>query len=305
MTKPRTNCVFSFARTQCRKLILPKLECAVLVFCIATAIALPAQTFTSLLNFDKADGAYPHAGLVQGTDGNLYGTTVSGGTGVYCNPGPGCGSIFKITAGGSLSTLYNFCSHSNCIDGYSSYAPLVQATDGNFYGTTYFGGANNYGTVFKITPGGKLTTLHTFDSSEGGFPLGALVQATNGNFYGTTSSGLDLGTVFEITPEGALTTLHTFDGKDGFTPLAGLVQATDGNFYGTTNGGGEKGGHGTVFKITPEGTLTTLHSFDGDDGEALTEGWLKPPTETSMEPRLLQARTMGMARSSKSLPRVR
>jgi uncharacterized repeat protein (TIGR03803 family) len=264
MTKPRTDCVFSFARTQCRKLILPKLVCAALVFCIATAIASPAQTFTSLLNFDKADGANPNAGLVQGTDGNLYGTTVSGGTGVYCNPGPGCGTIFKITAGGSLTTLYNFCSHSNCIDGNGPYAPLVQATDGNFYGMTYFGGANDYGTVFKITPGGTLTTLHSFDS-EGGFPLAALVQATNGNFYGTTSDYP--GTVFEITPEGTLTTLYTFGGHHGYLPLAGLVQATDGNFYGTTSAGGAVNG-GTVFKITPEGTLTTLHSFDGDDGEA-------------------------------------
>jgi uncharacterized repeat protein (TIGR03803 family) len=271
MTKPRTDCVFSFARTQCRKLILPKLVCAAFVFCIATAIASPAQTFTSLLNLDKADGAFPLAGLVQGTDGNLYGTTASGGTGVYCiyNPGPGCGTIFKITAAGSLTTLYNFCSHSNCIDGLNPYAPLVQAPDGNFYGTTDSGGAKGSGTVFKMTPEGTLTTLYSFCSQpncvDGFSPGTALVQATDGNFYGTTSGYP--GTVFEITPEGTLTTLYTFGGHHGYLPLAGLVQATDGNFYGTTSAGGAVN-YGTVFKITPEGALTTLHSFDGDDGEA-------------------------------------
>ena len=163
-------------------------------------------------------------------------------------------------------------------DGSSPYAGLVQATGGNLYGTTETGGANNYyGTVFKITPSGTLTTLYSFCSqsgcADGANPYAGVVQDTNGNFYGTTGGGgvtSGGGTVFKITPSGTLTTLYSFcsesDCTDGADP-AGLVQATDGNFYGTTSGGGVNGtdcgsgGCGTVFKITPSGTLTTLYSF--------------------------------------------
>jgi uncharacterized repeat protein (TIGR03803 family) len=134
----------------------------------------------------------------------------------------------------------------------------VQATNGDLYGTTSSGGANDDGTVFKITPTGTLTRLHSFDGTDGETPVAGLVQATNGDLYGTTSSGgaNDDGTVFKITPTGTLTTLHSFDGTDGETPEAGMVQATNGDLYGTTSGG-----VGTVFKITPSGTFTTLYSF--------------------------------------------
>jgi uncharacterized repeat protein (TIGR03803 family) len=156
----------------------------------------------------------------------------------------------------------------------------VQATDGNFYGTTYYGGAGGNcdggcGTVFKITAGGMLTTLHRFDDTDGGYPSAALVQATDGNFYGTTNTGGAIvgggaGTVFKITAGGTLTSLHSFDVSDGYWPIAGLVQATDGNFYGTTYYGGAglncNADCGTVFKITAGGTLTTLHSFHSSDG---------------------------------------
>jgi uncharacterized repeat protein (TIGR03803 family) len=264
-----------------------KRACAVLTLCAATAIALPAQTVTTLFSFDYTDGSVPTGALVQATDGNLYGTTYGGGA-------KGGGTVFKITPGGAETTLYSFCSKSGCTDGSSpSYAGLVQATNGNFYGTTTTGGANctltgGCGTVFKITPSGKLTTLHSFAGypTDGAFPYGGLVQASNGDFYGTTQNGgasaacsvpgaTGCGTVFTITPSGKLTTLHSFGGSptDGAFPLAALVQATNGDFYGTTFNGGASSsadcsligtsGCGTVFKMTASGELTTLHSFAG------------------------------------------
>ena len=226
---------------------------AVFVLCATTAIALPAQTLTTLHSFDLTDGSQLQVGLVQATNGALYGTTLVNANGVS--------TVFRITASGALTTVHNF----DNTDGFLPYGALVQATNGNFYGTTEVGGASN-GTVFKMTPGGTLTTLHTFAGGDGEYPYGALVQATNGNLYGTTSAGgTNYGTVFKITPSGTLTTLHIFDGTDGSGPLGGVIQATDGNFYGTTSGGGANS-LGTVFKMTPGGTLRTLHSFDGTDG---------------------------------------
>jgi uncharacterized repeat protein (TIGR03803 family) len=192
---------------------------------------------------------------------------------------------------GTLTTLYSFCSQTNCTDGYYPYAGLIQASDGNFYGTTGYGGANDSGTVFKITPQYPytLTTLHSFDgsdgneptaglvqASDGNEPTAGLVQASDGNFYGTTAGGgasgncpSGCGTVFKITPQYpyTLTTLHSFDGGDGNEPTGGVVHASGGNFYGTTAGGGASG-YGTVFKVTPSGTLTTQYSFTGSDGRA-------------------------------------
>ncbi len=234
-------------------------------FVIATSITSPAQTFTKLADFDGTNGAYPTASLIQATDGNFYGTTYNGGSSDNC-PG-GCGTVFEITSDGTLTTLYSFCPQYGCADGSYSYAGLVQASDGNFYGTTERGGVNQVGTVYKITPEGVLTTLHSFDYADGDYPDAGLVQATDGNFYGTTvgGGGYGDGTVFKITPEGTLITLHSFDSTDGYFPYAGLVQGTDGNFYGTAFGGGANA-YGTVFKITPGGTLTTLHDFNGEDG---------------------------------------
>ena len=237
--------------------------CAVLLLCAATTVALPAQTFTTLVNFDGTDGAAPYyMSLVQGTDGNLYGTTPDGGA-------HGVGAVFKMTPSGTLTTLYSFCPQTGCSDGETPYAGLVLGADGNFYGTTYEGGAGIYGTVFKITSAGALTTLHSFDDTDGAYPYGgALIQATNGSFYGTTYVGgaHGDGTVFRITSGGTLTTLHSFDYTDGEAPVGGVIQGTDGNLYGTTIEGGANG-DGTVFKITLGGTLTTLHSFDGTDGK--------------------------------------
>ncbi|HUI43975.1 MAG TPA: choice-of-anchor tandem repeat GloVer-containing protein, partial [Terriglobia bacterium] len=244
---------------------------ALFLMCAATAITLAAQTLTTLHSFHRSDGGYPQESLVQANDGNLYGTSWYGGANYD-------GTVFKITPSGTLTTVYSFCSQSGCTDGEEPEAALVQATDGNLYGTTAEGGANGGGTVFKITPSGALTTLYSFCSHSGctehGFSPGGLVQATDGNFYGTTyfgGAGIGgAGTVFKITPSGALTTLYSFctlsNCPDGDLPYAAMVQANDGNLYGTTGDGGANGDAGTVFKITPSGALTTLYSFCSQSG---------------------------------------
>jgi uncharacterized repeat protein (TIGR03803 family) len=246
------------------------------MFCVLSGflslvLSLSAQTFTVLDSFDFTNGDTAYGGLVQATDGNLYGTTASGGAN-------GGGTVFKITPNGALTTLYSFCAQSNCTDGYYPYVGLVQGSNGNFYGTTLYGGANlvngaGVGTVFEITPSGTYTTLYSFcaqtNCTDGYSPYSALVQGADGNFYGTTTlGGANLeGTIFKITTSGTLTTLHSFDGTDGDLSKAGLILAANGSFYGTTNGGGANR-LGTIFKITPGGTLTTLHSFSGTDGSS-------------------------------------
>ncbi len=134
-----------------------------------------------------ADGADPYGGLVQGTDGNFYGTTQTGGRDVSCNGNTGCGTIFRITPGGVLTTLYTFCPTSPCVDGAAPYAGLVQGSDGNFYGTTEAGGLGlGEGTVFKIAPNGALcfTSFVRKTTFDGSAPYAALVQETDGNFAG-------------------------------------------------------------------------------------------------------------------------
>jgi uncharacterized repeat protein (TIGR03803 family) len=307
--------------------------CVVFVLCAATTIASPATSFTSLYSFcsqaNCPDGTGPNGWLVQGLDGNFYGTTVAGGANGYgtvfkissggtlttlhsftdtdgnapsalilatdgnfygttsegggtsCPRGSNlCGTIFKITPSGTLSTLYVFCSQSNCTDGFRPTAALVQGRDGNLYGSTFQGGSANQcesfgcGTIFKITLSGNLTTLYTFcpqgnchdGGPDGAFPNAALVQGADGSFYGTTLEGgylggqctFGCGTAFKVTPSGALTTLYTFqDGADGLDP-GQIMQALDGNFYGTTVS--------TLFKMSPSGALTTIHTFSFSDG---------------------------------------
>src|SRR5580658_4423114 len=189
-----------------------------------------------------ADGRSPYT-PVQGNDGNFYGTTGAGGISGYCRDRDGCGTVYKLTPSGTLTILYNFCSQADCADGGPPDAMLVQGTDGNFYGATYSGGSNGAGTVFKITTGGALTTLHRFDETDGEHPDGGVSQGTDGNFYGTTAEGGGDGdgTIFTITPSGTLTTLHSFDGTGGGGPEGALVQGTDGLLYGTTEGGGASG----------------------------------------------------------------
>jgi uncharacterized repeat protein (TIGR03803 family) len=135
----------------------------------------PSGALATLYSFPGPEGN-PTAPLVEGTDGNFYGTATE--------------SIFKITAAGAITTLYTFCALPGCADGANLDAGLIQATDGNFYGTTSAGGAyGNYGTIFKITLAGQLTTLHSFSSTDGAIPGGGLIQATDGNFYGTAGGG--------------------------------------------------------------------------------------------------------------------
>lgn len=241
----------------------------VCVFCVATAmLSLAQDTLTTLANFDGANGSEPYAVLTQGADGNFYGTTYFGGV----NNG---GTVFKVTPSGKLTTLYNFCSQTNCADGAEPLGSLVQAANGDFYGTTESGGAHGGGTVFRITSTGNLATLYSFcafaNCADGQLPFAGLVQGTNGSFYGTTASGgtKNAGTVFEVTPAGNLRTLYNFcslfDCVDGYDPRSVLVQATHGNFYGETVEG-EGLAFGTIFEITPAGKLTTLLTFDGTDG---------------------------------------
>ena len=259
--------------------------CMVFACCAAAAITSPAQTFTTLVSFTGTNGFEPWSSLTQASDGNFYGTTFYGGDLSKCDSS-GCGTIFKMTPSGTLTTIYSFSGSDGLNPG-----PLVQGSDGNFYGmtpcsigsfhgTAFSRGAvltcDGPGSVFKVSPSGMLVTLHIFNGADGWAPLGGLVQASDGNFYGTTAAGgaYNQGTVFKITPTGVLTTLHSFSGPDGGGPEGGLVQASDGNFYGTTYLGGDlskcnSGGCGTIFKITPSGTLTTLHSFTGPDGARL------------------------------------
>src|SRR5579871_166980 len=258
----------------------------------------PAGMMTTVYNFCAQsgcpDGSYPRSGLVLGSDGNFYGTTAGGGVGqdshclAYGNTG--CGTVFRVTPEGVLTTLYSFCQRALCADGVFPNGSLVQASDGNFYGTTWGARYGGTGTFFRITPtGGVLTTLYTFCAQahclDGGGPSG-VIQAWDGNFYGTTTAGGTSigGTIFEITPLGRLTTLYNFvcitnitDCPAGSYP-SGLVQGMDGNFYGTTEMAGSAYS-GTVFKVTSRGGLTTLYNFctqsnysDGNDPRYLIRG---------------------------------
>jgi len=225
----------------------------------------PSGAYTNLYSFGSSftDGNGPVAGLVQGSDGNFYGTTQYGGL-------TGVGTVFRISPIGAYTNLYSF---GYSPDGFNPYAELVQGSDSNFYGTTYFGGLRGVGTVFRITPSGVYTNLYSFGGSpaDGNFPAAGLVQGDDGRFYGTTQDGgtYGYGTVFRISPSGAYTNLYSFGGSptDGNDLVAWLVQGSDDNFYGTTFGGGMYSS-GTVFRISPTGAYTNLYSF----GSSLTDG---------------------------------
>jgi uncharacterized repeat protein (TIGR03803 family) len=221
----------------------------------------PSGSVTTLHSFVRGvEGSHPVGGLLQGSDGNLYGTA-SEGSGGY-------GTVFRMTLGGAFTALHSFVGG----DGKFPQAALIEATDGNFYGTTSLGGASNLGTIFKMDAAGNVTTIYSFAGIDGAEPFAPLLQAADGSFYGTTSAGgVDgRGTIFRMDSLGNLTTLHSFFVAEGFGPYAGLVQASDGSFYSTnTVGGGGIGcsqGCGTVFRFDSSGVLTTVHAFD------LTEG---------------------------------
>ncbi len=229
-----------------------------LVLALCAAVwPLHGQTVTTLTTFTGANGAYPYDALVQGTDGNFYGTTDGGKFRGQFYPG----TVFRITPEGTLTTLKTL-GHAY------PYGGLVQASDGDFYGTTAQGGVDAAGTIFRMTPGGKFTTLYQCCANSstctgGDKPLASLVQA-NGDLYGT----FVYDAIFKISLAGELTTLYSFPNLPEEEPWAGVIQATDGNFYGTTLYGGTpcplygmNGGCGTIYRMTPDGALTTLYNF--------------------------------------------
>lgn len=206
---------------------------------------------------DAGDGSRPTS-VTLGTDGNLYGTTEIGGLNYV-------GTIFKVAPAGEETVLHSF---SYGEDGALPIAPLVQGSDGNFYGTEAFGGIGR-GTLFAITPAGVKTVLHVFagGTADGANPYTPVVLGTDGNIYGTTSGGGNAtcgdgcGTVYKFTPSGAQTVIYSFMGTPSSPPgPANLIRDRDGNLFGTTEGDGEFGG-GTVFRITPTGVSSVLHSF--------------------------------------------
>ena len=235
-----------------------------LVLVIAAVVAR-AQTYSVVYNFGSNSGdpnqPFYSGTIAQGQDGDLYSAANGGANGL--------GTVFKVSSAGTLSTLYSF---TGGYDGGFPYGGLTLASDGNFYGTTFAGGSASYGTIFKITPTGSLSTLHSFkDGKDGAFPMAPPIQAVDGNLYGTTcqacggtdrpDSGTSYGTIYKIETCGQFTPLYQFDIVHGQSPTAPLVQGVDGRFYGTTEYGGANG-YGVIFKITPTGKFTVLYNFD-------------------------------------------
>jgi uncharacterized repeat protein (TIGR03803 family) len=226
-----------------------------------------AGQLTNFASFDGFNGQTPLGGLMQGQDGNFYGT---------CQQTGGNGSVFKITPGGVISNLFGFTGTTN---GSMPVAGLVQATNGVLYGTTQQGGTNgNNGTIFKITTNGVFTSLFSFNKTNGAIPYATMVLGPDGNLYGTTESGgtnafNNSGTIFRITPAGQFTSLVSFGGVSppGSTVYGGLVLGTNGLFYGMTQGGGDGYG-GTIFQMDTNGTLTSLYSFNENDAFIYADG---------------------------------
>jgi uncharacterized repeat protein (TIGR03803 family) len=199
--------------------------------------------FTTIYQFAETQGQSIYAPLVQGTDGNLYGTAVEGGA-------HSCGTIFKLTTSGELLFYYSFpCG----LGGSAPFGPLVQASDGNFYGTTQRGGSSRgHGTIFKMSQAGVVSIIYGFQGApqDGSQPSAGLTQATDGKLYGTTAAGgtFDFGTLFQITTGGTYKVLSTLSINTGNQPQDAPVQHTNGLLYGTTVGGG-KFGFGTVYSV--------------------------------------------------------
>jgi uncharacterized repeat protein (TIGR03803 family) len=223
----------------------------------------PTGTVTGRFTFDGTDGGYVSAGLTLALGGDFYGAASQGGS-------FGFGTVFKVTPGGAVTTLYNF---TNGADGAYPSAPPIQGVEGNFYGNASSCAGlpsgnecipfDTDGSIYKITPEGAFSVLHTFSGPDGINPFGQLVQGTDGYLYGTTLDGgaHGVGTVFKISTEGDFTLLYTFDGTHGAHPLAGgLIQGYDGNFYGMASQGGASGA-GLLFKITPGGKLKVVYDL--------------------------------------------
>ena len=248
------------------KIGLTKIASIVVGFCVASAIASSAQTFTRLTKFNGSNGQWPYYGsLIQGTDGNFWGTTSFGGNG---SKG---GTVFQITPNGKLITVCSFGAGGGCPNGSVPYAGLIQDVEGNFYGTTYEGGSQGFGDVFEITTEGQYVELHSFCSepncTDGQSASQGLIQAMNGKLYGIAS-----GAIFTLNADNGFTSL--FAGEDAPRQM---IQASDGNFYGIGVKGSHKGGD--VLEITASGMGRTMYNFcsesncgDGEQPIALMEG---------------------------------
>lgn len=235
----------------------------------------PNGALTTLHHFDVDDGINPYGGVILGRDGNFYGVTRGGGL------NGGAGVLFRMTPGGTVTTVYGFSGVNGPGDAGTPQAAPTQGQDGNFYGTTYFGGSYAAGSIYRITPDGQETVLFSFAGGgrDGVQPDASLIKGIDGNFYGTTHQGGQTGngSVFQITPDGAFTTLHffgTFAG-DGTDSVAALHQEPGGNFYGTTATGGAYNA-GTIFEITPAGALTILYNFGATDGHNVNARGARP-----------------------------
>lgn len=229
---------------------------------------------TVLHGFKGTDGANPYAGVIRDSKGNLYGTTLHGGS-------HGAGTVFRLGSNGKIAILHSFTAGA---DGGFPYAGLVRDRSGNLYGTTYLGGkcAAYYGcgTVFQLDSAGQETVLYSFQGgdNDGAFPYAGLVRDSKGNLYGTTLGGGDYhcepngcGTVFEVHPNHTEAVLWSFSVTDAFVPYAGLARDAAGNLYGATAGGGPTYG-GTLFKLDPNGQKTTLYAFTQESDGGFPEG---------------------------------
>ena len=252
-----------------------------LLFCAAAA---QAQTLTPLADFSRSVGGDPGSPLIQGLDGNFYGTAGVGGS-------RDRGSVYVASPSGTLTDLFSFCKDTTCPTGASPYLSLLQISDGRFFGFTF--GTSGNGTIFRLSPAGVINNLYTFcatDCTDGQLPRANLIQARNGYIYGTTNAGgifHNGGTIFKMTTSGTLTTVYDFcqltNCLDGGGPLGfgSLIQATDGNLYGVTRTGGK--GFGTIYQLSLSGTLKTIYKFcksgagtnpclDGSNPDGLVEG---------------------------------
>jgi uncharacterized repeat protein (TIGR03803 family) len=238
-------------------------------------ISLDGSSYRTIYSFSGANGegdTLPGS-LVFGKDGNLYGVTSSGGAN-HCTQipraGPNCGTVFKLTPSGTLTTLQSF--GRTATDGVQPNGPLVQTSEGSFYGTTGLGGANDRGTIFRISPDGNMSIIYSFGGTTGGpsTPQGSLLVGADGALYGTTPSGgagacqYGCGVVYRLDPATAKLTIVYAFGRDGINdgrgPSAFLAVGRDGNLYGTTRSGGANGG-GTAFRLTLGSTISTLFAF--------------------------------------------
>ena len=233
-------------------------------------LALPGEAgtkgFQVLHRFaGQPDGDNPLSTLAKDANGNLYGTTYSGGRSTACSEG--CGTVFRLAPDGSERVIHSFSGS----DGANPEGGIILDKASNLYSTTASGGSAGCGTIFRLAPDGTETVLYSFtNGGDSGAPTGDLAMDGQGNLYGTTSGlGNDAGSVFRLAADGTLTTLHVFDGgTDGATPLGGVIMDAQGTLYGTTLGGGSSG-DGTVFKLAQDGTLTVLYAFTGGTDGAI------------------------------------